>query len=195
METFLYPSGERATNSYMISCIKATDCCCCFMFILKHKTHTKKIFLLMWKKSHVRVYLIKVFVYLTHSTSDKSLTRAQLLSVRITFLYRSLLRDTTVEGGRGGTREPPQGQGWNALAGAGHRAQHIWRLEVTSSPCRHPSAHGLECVVSTKYSVWRGPVNTWLFFAGARWRTLLASSAKTHTHTHTHVSLDVMHIH
>lgn len=30
----------------------------------------------------------------------------------------------------------------------------------------------------------RGPVNAWLFLASARWRTLLAGSAKAHTHTH-----------
>ncbi len=89
----------------------------------------------------------------------------------------------TVGGGRGGTWEPPQGQGWNALAGGGHQAQRIWRLKVTSSPCRHPSAHVLECVSSPKYSVCRGPVNAWLFLASARWRTRLAGSAVTHTHT------------
>lgn len=93
----------------------------------------------------------------------------------------------------------PQGQGWNALAGAGHRAQHIWRLEVTSSPCRHPSAHVLKCVSFTKYSVCWGPVNAWLFLASARWRTLLAGSAKTHTYAysykprcHTHTSAFIL---
>lgn len=93
----------------------------------------------------------------------------------------------------------PQGQGRNALAGAGHRGQHIWRLEVTSSPRRHPSAHVLKCVSFTKYSVCWGPVNAWLFLAGARWRTLLAGSAKTYTYAysykprcHTHTSAFIL---
>lgn len=86
------------------------------------------------------------------------------------------------------------------MAGVGHQAQHIWRLQVTSSPCRHPSAHVLECLSFTKYSVRWGPVNAWLSRSSllhllkdtAGW---LCKDTLTYTHTraHTHQLL-VMHI-
>lgn len=81
------------------------------------------------------------------------------------------------EGGRDGISEPPP-------PGAGHRALHIWCLAVTSSPCRHPSAHWLECVSFTKYSVCRSPVNAWLFLASARWSALLAGAANMQTYAY-----------
>lgn len=83
----------------------------------------------------------------------------------------------------GAPTPPHQGQGWNALAGIGHQAQHIWRLEVTSSPCRHPSAHVLECVSFTKYSVCQGPVNAWLFVAGMVKDTAGRRCVETHLRT------------
>lgn len=100
--------------------------------------------------------------------------------------------ETMFEGEREGWDiRPPQGQGWNALAGAGHRVPHIWRLAVTSSPCLHPSAHVPECVSFTKYSVCRSPVNAWLLLASAHWSALLAGAA--HMQTYAYGSLDVMH--
>ena len=132
-------------------------------------------------------------MYLSSLHHHKSLACVQLPSVRFSPSPIVTAWDNIEEGGQGGSREPPQGQGWNALAGTGRQAQHIWRLKVTSSPCRHPSAQVLECVSSTKYSVCRGPVNAWQFLTSARWRTRLAGSAGTHTHTHTHtqVSFDL----
>ena len=171
---------RRDTNSYMPSYIRASDCCC-FWFILKRETRKK---LTHWcKKKEMYTYLINVHS-MNHFKSAKSVACAHLKSVCIAVFDRSLLNETLQwRWGVAGPESPPppQGQGWNILAGAGRQAQHIWRLKVTSSPCRHPSAHKLECVSFTKYSVCRGPVNAWLFLDSARWRTLLAGSAETHT--------------
>lgn len=141
-------------------------------------------------------HLISVFVPLACLTLLKSLVCAYLLPVSITVFDWSLLYEK-LQSARGerASYGPPQGQG-KALASTGRQAQHIWRLKVTSSPCRHPSAHALECVSFTKYSVCWDPVNAWLF---SFWCTLkdsagwLCKDMSTLMSTF-HVNLDAMHI-
>lgn len=119
-------------------------------------------------------YLFSVFLVLTHSTSAKSLTRAQLLSVHITASPLPKVRDET------------------------HWQAQVIRLHTfgASKSHRHP-------VVIHQHMCWNASPSLNIVSDGIRLMHGCFSlvHAEGHCwlalqrHTHIHVNLDVMHIH